>query len=143
MPDPPPVQDGFTRVSIIPIEGDGVNGAWEVIDRSKAEMQAEWDVTEAVRKATPVIFDQPIETPFVTVQSQTGAKGVGITALDDGTLVPFIVHESPWPDKAALKAKIDAAVALKKDQHDKGKATKDGSTKDRIEAIERFLGWRT
>jgi hypothetical protein len=29
-------------VSIVPIEGDGVNGAWEVIDRSKAEMQAEW-----------------------------------------------------------------------------------------------------
>ena len=52
MPEPPPVQDGFTRVSIIPIEGDGVNGAWEVIDRSKAEMQAEWLASDLANNGT-------------------------------------------------------------------------------------------
>jgi hypothetical protein len=52
MPDPPPVQDGYTRVSIIPIEGDGVSGAWEVIDRSKAEMQAEWLASDLANNGT-------------------------------------------------------------------------------------------
>jgi hypothetical protein len=41
MPDPPPVQDGYTRVSIIPIEGDGVKGAWEVVDRLTSDIEAE------------------------------------------------------------------------------------------------------
>jgi hypothetical protein len=75
---------------------------------------------ESQRKATPVIVDQPYEFPLVIITSQSTGKGIGLLTTDDGDLVTFEVHASPWPDKATLKAKIAAAVA----GHSTNKATR-------------------
>lgn len=138
----PALADGYQRVSEVAIEGDGETCAWQVVDRLTADIEAEQAQSEATRRATPIVYDQPIEAPFVSVLSQTGAKGIGITATDEGVLVPFIVHESPWPDKDALQAKIAMAVADKKAKYEAGKAGIHGQLQARIENIERFLGWR-
>lgn len=112
---------------------NAVTGKVEEIDNS---------AEEAIRKATPIIYDQPIEAPFVTVLSRSGNKGIGITATDDGVLGPFEVHASPWPDKDVLATKIQTAVDKKNAAHAAGKVGINGQLQERIENIERFLGWR-
>lgn len=41
MPPEPPIDAGYTRISITAIEGDGINGQWQVVDRLKSEIEAE------------------------------------------------------------------------------------------------------
>jgi len=40
-PEQPPLEDGYTRVSATFGEGDGVTGAWTVVDRATSEIDAE------------------------------------------------------------------------------------------------------
>jgi hypothetical protein len=141
-PDVPPVADGYTRVSIRLVEGDGVTGQWEVVDRPTADIEAEAAAAESARKATPIVYDQPLETPMVSLLSHDAGKGVGIVATDDGNIATVIVHESPWPDADALKAKVDAAIAKRNTLTANGKAGINGQLQTRIENIERALGWR-
>lgn len=49
MPPVPPIADGYTRLSIRAVEGDGINGQWEVVDRLTSEIEAE---SRAARMAT-------------------------------------------------------------------------------------------
>lgn len=41
MPDVPPIADGYQRMSITAIEGDGVHGQWLVVDRLASEVAEE------------------------------------------------------------------------------------------------------
>jgi hypothetical protein len=107
-----------------------------------AAQAAAFAESEAIRKATPIVYDQPIEAPLVTILSTTGAKGIGITATDDGDLVTVIVHESPWPDRAALQAKIDTAIAKHRATKAAAKAGINGQMQDRLAALERMMGLR-
>ena len=52
MPEPPIPQDGYTRVSMTPVEGDGTNGAWEVVDRPTADIQAEAQAADLAANGT-------------------------------------------------------------------------------------------
>lgn len=128
-------------VRLVVIENDEIRVATE--EDIPADIEAEQAAAEAARKATPIIYDQPIEAPMVSLLSQSSGKGVAIVATDDGVLTTAIVHESPWPDAATLKAKVDAAIAKRNDLQTKGKAGISGQLQARIENIERFLGWRT
>mgnify|MGYP000881678872 CR=1 FL=1 len=75
------------------------------------------------------------------VHSTSAAKGIGITATDDGELVPYVAHESPYDHEAATTRRM-AAVSKKNDAKTKGKAGVNGQLQKRIENIERYLGWR-
>ena len=121
-----------------------VDSVWEQADLEQMEASrlAAIEQSEAIRKATPKVYDQPHEFPLVSVLSQTGAKGVGITATDDGDLVTVIVHESPWPDRAALQAKIDTAIAKHRATKAAAKAGINGQIQNRLAALERMMGLR-
>lgn len=140
----PPVADGWERLRTW-WEQDATRPEWAILkclDGNIAERQAREAEAEAVRKATPVVHDQPHEFPLLSVLSQTSGKGIGITGTDEGDLVTVIVHESPWPDKDALKAKIDAAIAKAKAAKQTAKAGLSGQLQDRITNLERMLGLR-
>jgi hypothetical protein len=140
----PPVAEGWERLRTW-WEQDPNRSEWALLkceDGNIAERQAREAEAEAVRKASPIVYDQPIEAPLFSVLSQTSGKGVGITATDEGDIVTVIVHESPWPDRHELKAKIDAAVAKSKSAKQTAKAGISGQLQTRIENIERMLGLR-
>jgi hypothetical protein len=48
-PPVPPVADGYTRLSIRLIEGDGVTGAWEIVDRLTSEIAADQAAADKAR----------------------------------------------------------------------------------------------
>jgi hypothetical protein len=89
-----------------------------------AAVSAASQAAEAARKATPIVYDQPIETPLLALISDPAGKGVAVFALDDGTIETEIIHESPWPDKDALKAKLAAARAAAQTRRAQIKALK-------------------
>ena len=41
MPDAPAIADGYTRISLVPADLDGINGQWEVVDRLTSDIEAE------------------------------------------------------------------------------------------------------
>lgn len=141
-PQPPPVLDGYERNNIRLIEGDGRTGTWAYDDTRISDRLAAVAAAEAQRKATPLVYDQAIEAPLFSVLSQTSAKGIGITATDDGELVTIIVHESPWPDAKTLSDKIKAAIDKKNAAKATAKAGINGQLQTRLENIERLLGLR-
>jgi hypothetical protein len=57
------------------------------------------------------VYDRPIEAPFVIVHSESSKKGIGITATDDGELVSYLAHESPYDHEAATARKLAAVAA--------------------------------
>lgn len=112
------------------------------LDAEAAAHSAEEAASEAAYKATPIVYDRAIEVPLLSILSQTGGKGIGITATDEGDLVPIIVHESPWPDKATLDGKIAAGIAKHKAAKGTAKAGISGQLQERLENLERLLGLR-
>jgi hypothetical protein len=48
-PEKPELAAGCARVSCKPVEGDGVTGAWEVVDRLTSEIEAEAAAAEQAR----------------------------------------------------------------------------------------------
>jgi hypothetical protein len=97
---------------------------------------------ESARRATPIVFDQPIEAPLLSLLSQSAGKGVALTATDEGQLVTVIIHESPWPDTATLTAKIAAALATHRAARAKAKDGLNGQLQTRLENLERLAGLR-
>jgi hypothetical protein len=41
MPGAPAIADGYTRISMVPADLDGINGQWEVVDRLTSDIEAE------------------------------------------------------------------------------------------------------
>jgi len=79
-------------------------------DAIAADEQAA-DDAETERKNTPLVFDQPLETPALVLQSHEAEIGVGVIADDDGALLTFAYHASPIPSPSEIKARKDAAKA--------------------------------
>jgi hypothetical protein len=103
---------------------------WKVVDDEVLEMsQAEKDAVDAAEQAAADaqaaqaaaaqaeyltgrdVYDRPIEAPFVIVHSESSKKGIGITATDDGELVSYLAHESPYDHEAATARKLAAVQA--------------------------------
>lgn len=123
-------------------QADVVQWTAEELAAQEAARKAAEEAAEAARKATPIVYDQAIEAPLFSVLSQTAKKGIGITATDEGDLVTVIVHESPWPDKATLEAKLSDSIAKHKAAKDTAKAGISGQLQTRIENLERLMGLR-
>jgi hypothetical protein len=140
----PAVADGFERLGgvVWADSGDGENAVATYTDTLIADRLAAESATEAARKATPIVYDRAVEAPLFSVLSQTAGKGIGITATDEGDIVTIIAHESPWPDKATLDAKIAAGIAKHRSNKETAKAGVSGQLQTRIENIERLLGLR-
>jgi hypothetical protein len=107
------------RITASHIEHDATH-AWQLIDAT-ANLAAEAAAAAAAeieRKATPLIFDQPIEVPALVLLTQTDMlKGVGLIAYEDADgyhLTTYEQHASPNPDAAEVKARKDAAIAADK-----------------------------
>ena len=100
------------------------------------------EAADAERRSRPIVYDQPLECPMIVLQSHHLGKGVGLVATDDLDIVPVVMHESPWPDKATADTRI--AGALAKRRADRDVALKDikGQIQKRLENIERLLGLR-
>jgi hypothetical protein len=112
MPPEPELAAGFVRVSKTFAEGDGVTGAWEVVDQLQTELDAEAAAAEAqaeYQASLPVPMPTGIEAPVVVLTDADG-KGWGVVA-DGGDLVTYPDHASPRPDAATIAARIAAARA--------------------------------
>jgi len=85
----------------------------DAVDAAAAQAQADAQAAaQAAHEAwlqTVEVYERVIEAPSVIVHSVASRKGVGIAATDDGELVPYIAHESPY-DHAAAEARKLAAV---------------------------------
>ena len=92
---------------------------------TQAEKDAANEAAEAERINTPIVYDQPIETPSIVLRSHEG--NIGVVASDDGDLVTFTYHASPIPEPGEIKARKDAAVAARKAAKDSEKAAKDAA----------------
>jgi hypothetical protein len=108
---------------------DGVSGkTLEEIATKRAQLQ-------------PLVYTRPIEAPQVIVVSETNAFGIGIAADDEGNLVTFRAHSSPY-DPETAKSNRTAALASAKLKRDQAKADMNGQVQKRLENIERLLGIR-
>jgi len=90
---------------------------------------------------SPLVYTRPIEAPQVIVVSETNAFGIGIAADDDGNLVTFRAHSSPY-DPETAKSNRTAALASAKLKRNQAKADMNGQVQKRLENIERLLGIR-
>lgn len=81
--------------------------------------------------------------PYVVWVTQTNANGIAFVATDSGELVPFVAHESPYPDKATIEQRIKDALAKHKVKRDAQSASTNafgkGQLQDRITAIEAWI----
>jgi hypothetical protein len=130
------------------VSPDGITGAVDggvYVERHvRLITQAEYDAqiaaqeaanaeAEAERKATPLVYDQTIETPSIILPSDSGGIGYEIFAADDGTLLKIVAHASPLKspgERAALKASEKAAhYARKADSKTKSDSVKDKGAK--------------
>lgn len=108
---------------------DGVSGkTLEEIATKRAQQQ-------------PLVYTRPIEAPQVIVVSETNAYGIGIAADDDGNLITFRAHSSPY-DSAIANSNRAAAITAAKARRTKAKQEINGQIQNRIENIERILGLR-
>lgn len=108
---------------------DGVSGkTLEEIATKRAQQQ-------------PLVYTRPIEAPQVIVVSETNAYGIGIAADDEGNLVTFRAHSSPYDPQAAKSNRV-AALSKAKAKRDQAKADLNGQLQKRLENIEKILGIR-
>lgn len=96
----------------------------------------------AEQVTTPVYMPKGIEVPVVVLQSETNDYGIGLIAADDGTVLTYIDHQSPRPSQEEIDARRAAAVAKHKANKSAGVSGVNGQLQQRIENIERYLGWR-
>jgi len=68
-----------------------------------------WCGAAADQTPQPSTFPEGIEVPWVTILSSTNQVGWLYVALDDGTLVPILAHNSPWPSQAEINRRIESA----------------------------------
>jgi hypothetical protein len=90
----------------------------------------------------PATFPDGIEVSWISIVSLTNQVGWVYVALDDGTLVPVLGHESPWPSQAELDARIKAATDKARNDKARAKNGINGQIQQRLENIERLLNIR-
>jgi hypothetical protein len=84
----PPVAEGYVRQSIRLVEGDGVTGAWEVVDRLQSELDAEEAAAQAQaetdRQAAKSDALKHAESDYLTIcQQLTGSRAkLGFAELE-------------------------------------------------------------
>ena len=115
----PPIIDGIAhRIPVCIMQAEH--------DAAQAAQQAAQDAAEADRKATPLVYDQPIETPSIILPSDSQGIGYEIFAADDGTLLKIVAHASPLKTKEERDALKDAAKSAHYARKADGKAKSDG-----------------
>jgi len=111
------------------------------IDAEAAEAAEAHAAAEIERKATPLVYDQPIEVPALVLPSHEAGVGVGVTATDEGYLVTFVYHSSPIPGPDEIKARKDAATAARRAARQAWRNNAGhGQLQARIEALEAAVG---
>jgi hypothetical protein len=97
----------------------------------------------ATKRATqqPIVFTKPVEAPALIVISATNSYGIGITSDDDGNLLTFRAHSSPY-DPSVAQSNRAAAITKARDNRAKAKADMNGQIQQRVENLERLLGVR-
>jgi hypothetical protein len=98
-----------TAIPAEPVDGKFVQIATATI--TIEEQAAQQAAVEADRQNTPIVYDQPIETSALVLQSHEVGTGVGVIADDTGSITTFTYHASPVPTPAEVKARKDEAVA--------------------------------
>ena len=89
----------------------------------------------------PIVYTRPVEAPSLIVVSDTNAYGIGIAADDEGNLVTYRAHSSPY-DPAVAASNKAAAISKQRKDMAKAKADINGQLQQRIENLERLLGVR-
>jgi hypothetical protein len=100
------------------------------------------EAADAERRSSPIVYDQPLECPMIVLQSHHLGKGIALVATDDLDIVPIVMHESPWPDKATADARIAGALAKRRADRDVALKDINGQIQKRLENVERLLGLR-
>ena len=114
----------YATITIEAHEAD--RAAWEAEEAARIEAErVAFAAAEAVRKNTPLVFDQPFEMPALVLASQSQGLGVGVCATDDGDLVTFTYHASPIPEAAEIKRRIAQAVSEHKARKQADKTERD------------------
>jgi len=90
------------------VEGSNIVSTTYSDDGDTVTASCEYAATPA-HVPTPAEFPEGIEVPWITVLSVTNKTGWLYIALDDGTLVPVLGHESPWPSQDELNQRIESA----------------------------------
>ena len=114
----------------------------EAMDAAAAIDAAAQEAADAERRSSPIVYDQPLECPMIVLQSHHLGKGIALVATDDLDLVPLVMHESPWPDKATADTRIAGALAKRRADRDVALKDINGQIQKRLENIERLLGLR-
>ena len=147
----PDLAEGMSRrVVWTVIDGRAVPECFDVsqadIDAAAATQRAieaaAQEAADAERRSRPIVYDQPLECPMIVLQSHHLGKGIALVATDDLDIVPIVMHESPWPDKATADARIAGALAKRRADRDVALKDINGQIQKRLENIERLLGLR-
>lgn len=140
-------KEGWRKVSEIEQPPDG----WRVISfavvdidgqscRLKIDKQENISEAEAIRISTPIKYDRPIQARIEVPAVDDHIYGIEIDP-ETGAVIP-VQRESVRLSDSEYKAARDDKLAKRRQLHEKGKAGISGQLQQRIENIERFLGWR-
>jgi hypothetical protein len=113
MPELPAVANGYERGGVTWIEGDGTNAKAVYTDTLIADRLAAEAAAEATRKATPIVYDTPIEVPSLIVQTTTNQIGMELWIRDDGVTAWIPAHASPMKTLAERRALANAGFAAR------------------------------
>lgn len=114
----------------------------EITEEEYAQRQAEAEEQARRAAASPIVFERPVETPALVLQSWTAKIGYGLAMSDDGQLLTYVEHASPGISPEERAARIAAAKAAHAEKVAQAKAAQHGQLQERVEALERFLGLR-
>lgn len=114
-PPAPPLADGYTRVSMKLIEGDGVTGQWEVVDRLTADIEAEARAADLAANADRYKW----ENRTILFLRRIGAIGENATSAPDN--IEHIIEDrlyamSQDPSQAAQYVAMVTRASVLRDQ---------------------------
>ena len=116
------------------IEIDGTNCRLTVVKEVNIAEE------EKARRSTPIKYDQPIQARIEVPANDGHIYGVEVDPAC-GMVIPIQRESNHLPEKEYQQAKA-AKLAQLKQLRDAGKAGISGQLQQRIENIERYLGWR-
>lgn len=125
-----PCPDEFASADTAFLTHDGAQILWRSqaeIDAIVAARAAAFEASELIRKNTPIVYDQPLESPLIVFIAHTSGKGIGLFADDDNTILQIEVHASPMPSPEEIERRKNVAKAAHK-------AAKDDAESKRIKA---------
>ena len=93
MPEPPMVQDGYTRLSIVAVEDDGVLGQWECVDRLTADIEAERKAADLATNGTLYALQNQYLTLCDQLTGQATHEKLGFAYLE--TIIKSIMATDP------------------------------------------------